>query len=228
MKAIILAAGEGVRMKPLTDDTPKPMLLLNGKPILEHILSSLPNKVDRVILVVGYLNQQIHDYFGHHYRHLKIDYVIQPEKLGTYRALELCKDMINDEDKFIVTYADDLHGAENFKNCSESENCAILVLKADDPRKFGVVEVNSQDMVIGIEEKPENPKSNLVSTGVLMLDKDIFNYPARRHTNGEYYLTDSIAQMIEAGYRFQAIRSNFWLPIGYPEDLERAENILKR
>ena len=237
MKCIILAAGEGVRMKPLTDKTPKPMLKVAGKPILEHILNHLPDKVDRVILVVGYLHQQIHDHFGHHFASprrslqrsagdIKIDYVVQPEKLGTYRALELCKDLVGDG-KFIVTYADDLHGAENFKKCSESDTCAILALEAEDPRKFGVVEVNSDGMVIGMEEKPENPKSNLVSTGVLVLDKNIFNYPARRHPNGEYYLTDSIAQMIEAGHKFQAIKSNFWLPIGYPEDLKKAEEKLK-
>ncbi|MDP3697480.1 MAG: nucleotidyltransferase family protein [Candidatus Taylorbacteria bacterium] len=227
MKAIILAAGEGVRMRPLTNETPKPMLRVSGKPILEHILSSLPDKVNRVVLVVGYLHQQIHGHFGHHFGRIKIDYVVQSEKLGTYHALELCKDLLDNEDKFIVTYADDLHGAENFKKCSESDSCAILTLEADDPGKFGVVEVDSEGVVVGIEEKPENPKTNLVSTGVLVLDKSIFNYPARQHPNGEYYLTDSIAQMIQAGHKFQAVMSNFWLPIGYPEDLIKAETALK-
>jgi NDP-sugar pyrophosphorylase family protein len=228
MKAIILAAGEGIRMRPLTEDTPKPMLKIQNKPILEHILDSLPPKIDQVVLVVGYLHQQIQDYFGDRYKNLKIDYVIQTEKLGTYNALELCRDFIDDDEKFIVTYADDLHGADNLKRCSEAENCAILVLEAEDPRKFGVVEVDDEGFVKSIEEKPENPKSNLVSTGVLVLDKNVFKYPAREHSNGEHYLTDSIAQMIDAGHKFRAIRSNFWLPIGYPEDLEKAEKILKK
>lgn len=227
MKCIILAAGEGVRMRPLTNDVPKPMLKIAGKPILEHIVGSLPDKVDRLILVVGYKHQQIHDYFGHHFGKIKIDYVIQNGKLGTYNALELCKNMIGDE-KFIVTYADDLHGAENFRKCSESESCSILTLQAEDPKRFGVVEVDMNGMIIGIEEKPEHPKSDLVSTGVLVLDKNIFNYPARQHSNGEYYLTDSIAQMIRDGHKFQAIKSTFWLPIGYPEDLKKAEKILKK
>ena len=215
-------------MQPLTNDTPKPMLKISGKPILEHILNSLPDKVDRVILVVGYLYQQIQDYFGYRFGKFKLDYVVQKEKFGTYHALELCKDLLNDDEKFIVTYADDLHGSDNFKKCSESDTCSILTLEADDPRKFGVIEVDSNETVVGIEEKPESPKSNLVSTGVLVLDRNIFNYPARRHVNGEFYLTDSVAQMVEAGHKFRAIRSNFWLPIGYPEDLAKAEEVLTR
>lgn len=226
MKAIILAAGEGIRMRPLTETTPKPMLKINGKPILEHILESLPANINRVILVVGYLHHKIHNHFGHHYGTRRIDYVVQPEKLGTYHALELCKDLIEDGEKFILTYADDLHGADNFKKCSESSSCSILTLEAEDPRKFGVVEVDERGQVVSIEEKPQDPKSNLVSTGVLVLDKNVFNYPAVRHSNGEYYLTDSIAQMIKAGHRFEAVRSNFWLPIGYPEDLIKAEKAL--
>jgi len=214
-------------MRPLTIDTPKPMLKISGKPILEHILNDLPENVDEVILVVGYLKEKIMDYFGNQFGRFKIQYVVQEGKLGTYHALELCRDLTGDSERFIVTYADDLHGAENFRKCSESEGYSILTFEANDPRRFGVVEVSSEGAVIGIEEKPENPKSNLVSTGVLVLDKNVFNYPACQHPNGECYLTDSVAQMIKAGHRFQAIRSNFWLPIGYPEDLAKAEKILK-
>ncbi len=227
MKCIILAAGEGLRMKPLTNNIPKPMLKIGDRPILEWILNDLPESVDEVILVVGYLKDQIINYFGKKFRKFNIKYVVQDDKLGTYHALELCRDLIGDDQKFIVTYADDLHEAADFKRCSESDSCAILTLEAEDPRKFGVVELNDQGMIIGIEEKPENPKTNLVSTGVLVLDKNVFNYPAQQHPNGEYYLTDSIAQMIKAGHKFKALRSNFWLPIGYPEDLIRAEGLIK-
>lgn len=226
MKCIILAAGEGIRMQPLTFDTPKPMLKISGKPILEHIINDLPEEIDELIIVVGYLKEKIMEYFGESFGRFQIKYIIQNGKLGTFRALELCKDLINEDERFLLLYADDLHGAENLRNCIRQDSCAMLVMEAENPRKFGVVETGPDGMVTGIEEKPENPKSNLVSTGVLVLDKNIFNYPARRHPNGEYYLTDSIAQMIEAGFKFRAVRSNFWLPIGYPEDLKRAEMIL--
>ncbi len=226
MKCVILAAGEGVRLRPLTNDIPKPMVRVNGKPLLELIINDLPEEVDEVVLVVGYLKDKIMSYFGYKFGRLKIDYVLQDGKHGTYHALELCKHLISDDEKFLMLYADDLHGAENLKNCSQAETCAMLVYEAKDPKRFGVVEVNDKGMIIGIEEKPQNPKTNLVSTGVMLLDRSIFNYPARKHPNGEHYLTDSIAQMIESGHKFQAIRSTFWLPIGYPEDIVRAEEEL--
>src|SRR3989344_539802 len=98
MKAIILAAGEGIRMRPLTNNTPKPMLLLKGKPLLEHIIESLPKQVNEIILVVGYLHHQIHNHFHHFFEGFKIDYVIQSEKTGTYDALKLCSHLLDDNE----------------------------------------------------------------------------------------------------------------------------------
>jgi len=204
------------------------MLKIIGRPILEHILSGLPSEIDEVILVVGYLKESITNHFGNQFGRLKITYIEQDQKIGTYKALELCKDKIKDGEKFLMLYADDLHGPEGLKECVTCGQYALLVYEAENPSRFGVVETDADSMVVGVEEKPENPKTNLVSTGVMVLDKNIFNFPARQHKNGEYYLTDSIEQMIEAGYKFKAIRSSSWIPIGYPEDLAKAEKILKR
>ncbi len=103
----------------------------------------------------------------------------------------------------------------------------MLVYPTKEPNKFGIVETAPDGYIKGIEEKPENPKTNLASTGVLVLDKQIFNYPARQHKNGEYYLTDSVDQMIKDGHKFVAVKSSFWLTIGFPGDLVLAEKILK-
>ena len=215
-------------MKPLTDNIPKPMLKIIGRPILEHILSGLPSEIDEVILVVGYLKESITNHFGNQFGRLKITYIEQDQKIGTYKALELCKDKIKDGEKFLMLYADDLHGPEGLKECVTCGQYALLIYEAENPSRFGVVETDADSMVVGVEEKPENPKTNPISTRVIVLDKNIFNFPARQHKNGEYYLTDSIEQMIEAGYKFKAIRSSSWIPIGYPEDLAKAEKILKR
>lgn len=215
-------------MRPLTDNTPKPMLKILGRPILEHILSSLPSEIDEVILVVGYLKESIMSHFGNKFGDLKINYIEQEGKHGTYKALELCRNKLKENEKFLMLYADDLHGQEGLKECVTCGQYAILVYEADDPSRFGVIEIDNDGTIIGVEEKPEIPKTNLVSTGVMVLDKNIFNFPARQHKNGEYYLTDSIEQMIEAGYKFKAIRSSLWIPIGYPEDIKKAENIFKK
>jgi len=94
MKAVILAAGEGIRMRPLTINTPKPLLKIIGKPILEHIIDSFPNEIDEIIIVVGYLKDQIKNYFGSNWKSRKINYIFQKDKKGTAHALWLCRPLL--------------------------------------------------------------------------------------------------------------------------------------
>ena len=173
-------------MRPLTNEMPKPMLTVAGKPLLEHIIESLPENIDELILVVGYLHHKIHSHFKHRFGRFKIDYLIQGEKTGTYNALKLCSGLLEEKEKFLLMFADDLHGREGLEKCAKSEKLCILVSEAEDPKRFGVVEVDGDGVINNFEEKPENPKSNLVSTGVLLLDKSVFQYPAKKHSNGEY------------------------------------------
>lgn len=225
MKAIILAAGEGIRMRPLTLKTPKPLLKVGGKPILEHIVSRLPDEINDLILVIGHLGEQIKDYCGNEFLGRRVRYVWQKEKLGTYHALKLCEPLIENGERFLVLYADDIQDTEGIRNCFDYER-AIIVAKAEDPRKFGVVCLNNDNSISEIIEKPENPSSNLVSTGVLLLDSKIFEYKADPHPNGEYFLTSAISKMINNGHQFFAVKSTLWLSIGYPEDIKKAEEFL--
>jgi len=227
MKAIILAAGEGIRMRPLTLKTPKPLLKINGKPILEHIVQRLPDEIDELVLVIGYLGEQIKDYCGDKFLGRKVRYIWQEKKLGTYSALKLCEPLIKNGENFLMLYADDIHGAEGMKNCL-SHKCAIIVEEAEDPRKFGVVGLNSDNSISEIIEKPENPPSNFVSTGVLLLDSRIFEYEADLHPNGEYFVTSAISKMLKDNHRIFAVKSTMWLPIGYPKDIKKAEEFLRK
>lgn len=225
MKAVILAAGEGMRMRPLTDTKPKPMLEISGRPLLCHILDALPEEVDEVILVVGYLSDQIQSYFGERFGRFPIKYINQKAKLGTGHALRLCQDLLGNE-RFLMLYADDLQSKEDLAKCLKYPLC-ILVKEVADPRRFGVVATDERGIVLEIVEKPENPFTNLVSTGVHVLDYRIFKYPLVRHSNGEYYITHPLAQLAKE-HDLYAVRADFWLPIGYPEDLKKAEEILRQ
>lgn len=211
-------------MRPLTNDRPKPMIKILGKPLLHHIFDALPDEVDEVILVVGYLGDQIEKYFGKRFGRFNIKYIRQKEKLGTGHALHLCKKFLGRE-RFLMLYADDLQSKKDLTKLLRHP-LALLVRSIKDPRRFGVVATDKKGRILEIVEKPENPTSNLASTGVKVLDQRIFKYPLVQHPNGEYYITYPLAQLAKE-YEMKAVKASFWLPIGYPEDLKKAEKILR-
>lgn len=223
MKAVILAAGEGRRMRPLTLNTPKPLLAIAGQPILARIAESLPEAVDEIILVIGYLGEQIQNLCGRSFHGRPVRYVWQREKLGTAHALRLTEPHVGRE-RFLLLYADDLHGPDGLRACLAHER-ALLVAEHPEPQHFGVVSVNADGSVAGITEKPERPASHLVSTGAMVLDANIFNYEPTRHASGEYYLTSMLGRMLRH-HPVTAVRTDAWFPIATPEDLAAAEQLL--
>ncbi len=246
MKAVILAAGRGQRMMHLTQNTPKPLLKVKNKAILDRILELLPDEIDEIIIVINYLGEQIVEHLKGHYSDKKIRFVWQKEMGGTASALKLVEPLLGKE-KFLVMFADDLHSKEAIKRCF-SHDLAILVQESPHPERFGVVSIkvlkklSTSDVdnnlracppkprrrrgtlgeVKDIIEKPDRPESNLVNAGAQVLDSRIFQYEAKKHPNGEYYLTDQINQLAQ-DFPVKAVKTDFWLPIGYPEDLKKAE-----
>lgn len=225
MQAIILAAGKGTRMRPLTDAIPKPLVSLAGKPLLYHTFAALPKEITDVILVIGYLGAHIQRLCGTSYQGRKIRYVMQKQALGTARALECCKPFIKKNEPFLVMYADDLYRHNDVANLL-SHPLSILVKEINDPRPFGVVTVDASMRVLDIIEKPELPPSNLVNVGVYVLDERIFRYQATPHPkNGEYYLIECITQLAK-NHPIIAVPASFWIPIASPEDVAKAEALL--
>jgi bifunctional UDP-N-acetylglucosamine pyrophosphorylase/glucosamine-1-phosphate N-acetyltransferase len=228
MDAVILAAGEGIRMRPLTEHTPKPLLRVLDKPIIHHIIEELPDAIDRIILLVGYLKEQIEASLGNEFAGRPIIYVHQPgtRPIGTGSALELCRPCITGS-QFLMLYADDLKKRSDIKACLEYP-IAMLVKEVNDPGRFGTVTIDKNDYVTDIVEKSDRPPSNLVWTGVQTLDERIFNYyPLPQQPNGEYYVTDAFRGLMR-DYPMKAIRASFWVPITCPQDIAIAEATLRK
>lgn len=223
MQAVILAAGEGKRMLPLTLERPKPLLEVSGKPILEHILEALPPEVTEVILVVGYKREMIKDYFGESFCGRKISYVVQEKVEGTMKALELTRPLLSG--RFLLMNADDIHGQEALVEALRHP-LALIVAPHEDPRRFGVVERSEEGTLLHIVEKPEVPPTNLVSTGAMVLDERIFSYAVGASSSGEYYLPDALEQLAKDA-PVALVVQELWIPLGYPEDIPGAEDRLR-
>ncbi len=225
MKAVILAAGEGTRMRPITYTTPKPLIRILGKPILEYNLDILKGRVDEVIMVVGYLKEKIMDYFGDNYGGIKLTFVTQKTLKGTADAVRQVKALV--PDKFVLMMGDNIYDKTDLDACLAHE-LAALGVEVSESEKFGIFRLDG-DRVLGIVEKPKDFISNLANAALYVLDGDIFAEieklkPSRR---GEYELTDAITALAKLRPIYCIRSTGYWIPIGYPQDIEKAEKILR-
>lgn len=224
MQCVILAAGKGTRMRPLTDTTPKPLLEVCGKAILDHIVEALPPEIDELIVVVGYRKEQIVEYCGAEFHGKKMTYVEQADFAGgTGDALLCAKDHVTG--KFLFLNGDDIYGAEALSRIVAEES-AMFGVRSDTPERFGVLVQNEDGTLKEIIEKPENPTSNLVNIGGYVLQPAIFDFVVEKSAqHGEVLVTDMVSRYAEQ-YPLKVVEQDLWLPIGYPEHIETAEKIL--
>lgn len=223
MQCIILAAGEGTRMRPLTLETPKPLLPVCGKPILAHIVESLPSAVDELVIVIGYKGSMIRDYCGDTFCGRTVTYVEQENpKAGTADALFQARDVMRG--KFLVMYGDDIHGKDALLEVIAQPH-GMLAAFSETPEKYGVLEIGPEGTLSAIIEKPENPPSNLVNIGGFVLTPEIFTFQAEFSIHNEYLLTDCVTAYAQK-YPVTVITQDTWIPLGNPSDIEKAEVIL--
>ena len=191
MKAVILAAGEGNRLKPITSTRPKPMISLVGKPLLEHTILGLRDAgIDEIMLIVGYKKEIIKEYFGNGIDkfNIKIEYITQEEYLGTAHAANYAKDFIKDE-PFMLMYGDILVDPIIYKEVlqkfrkSRAEGL-ISLIEVKNPEVFGIITLDSNDFVKKITEKPspELGLGNLANAGIFVFDPLIFNLFGRSNS----------------------------------------------
>jgi len=224
MQAVILAAGEGKRMLPLTLARPKPLIEVLGKPILAHIIDALPQEITDVILVVGYKQEMIKEYFGNAYNGLSLSYVTQEKPEGTLKALELARPYLSG--RFLLLNADDIHGTEALVEAL-MHPLALIVAPHSEPQKFGVVSRNEDGNLAEIVEKPEEPPTNLVSTGAMVLDERVFSYGVLPSPGGEYYLPLAVTELAKDAPVAIVVQET-WIPLGCPEDIAPAEERLQK
>jgi len=240
MKAVILAAGEGKRLRPITSTRPKPLIPIAGKPLLEHTILGLKAAgIDEILLIVGYKEQLIKDYFsnGIDKFNIKIEYITQEEYLGTAHAANYAKDFIKDE-TFLMMYGDILVDPIVFKEVVEKFHKTkteglISLIEVNNPQEFGIITLNSNGYVEKITEKPspELNLGNLANAGIFIFDSLIFKAieMTEKSVRDEYEFTDSMELLINQlngkiiGY---TIKEYFWSDIGLPWQLLDANNFI--
>lgn len=219
MRAVILAAGEGTRLRPFTSSEPKVMLRVGNKPILQYVVESLvKNGITDISMVVGYHRQKIMSYFGNGDRfNADIDYINQWKQLGTAHALAQCAEEI--EDEFLLLPGDNVISEETVSDLlSEREGCSVLITKSETPSKYGVITLKN-GYVEDVVEKPEKSPSHLISTGIYSFTLDIFDY-IEEAMNEQMYDLPSVVQKLMKDEDVKGIKTESrWIDTVYPWDL---------
>jgi len=235
MQAVILAAGKGTRLKPLTDDKPKPFVEVNGRPILEDVFDNLIEVgIDEFVLVVGYKKEKIIERYEDEYRGVPITYAHQREQKGLAHALLQAESHVDGE--FALMLGDNVFRANlgdvvNRQN-EDRADAAFLVeeVPMEEASRYGVCDTNEYGEIVRVVEKPDDPPSNLVMTGFYTFTPAIFHacHLVQPSDRGEYEITDAINLLIQSGRTIDAIRIDGWrMDIGYPEDRDEAEERIR-
>ncbi|MXR52295.1 NTP transferase domain-containing protein [Halovenus sp. WSH3] len=235
MKAVVLAAGKGTRLRPLTDDKPKGMVEVAGKPLLTHCFEQLIEVgIDELLVVVGYKKENIIEHYGDEFEGIPITYAHQREQKGLAHALLTVEEYIDDD--FVLMLGDNIFRAnlEDVINRQQEQraDAAFLVEEVpyEEASRYGVCDTNKYGEIVDVVEKPEEPPSNLVMTGFYTFSPEIFHacHLVQPSNRGEYEISEAIDLLIESGRTIDAIRMDGWrIDVGYPEDRDEAERRLQ-
>jgi len=235
MKAIILAAGKGTRLNPLTKYRPKHLLPIAGKTLLEKTIIELKRAgIEEIGLIVGYMKDEIKRRIGDGSKYnVKIDYIFQEAQLGTAHAIKMAEEYVNNE-RFIVVYGDITVNSEVILKAIDRHEktkaaTTIVSTEVEDPWNYGVLHVDQYGMLINVIEKPERgvEPSKQVNAGIYVMEgRKVFKAIDRTKISkrGEYEITDTFKELIKSGEKIAVcnISGKWWKDVGRPWDLLEA------
>jgi UDP-N-acetylglucosamine diphosphorylase / glucose-1-phosphate thymidylyltransferase / UDP-N-acetylgalactosamine diphosphorylase / glucosamine-1-phosphate N-acetyltransferase / galactosamine-1-phosphate N-acetyltransferase len=229
-KAVLLAAGRGIRMRELTVELPKPMIEVRGKPVLQHIVEGLRDAgIREFFIIVGYRADAVQNFFGDGSRYkIAIQYATQVVQDGTGRVVDLARNFAGDS-AFILSYGDILVDPQNYKSIVDLPDgieAIITVTRGEDVSKGGAVFLNDQMELVDLREKspPGEPTSPWYNAGIYAFRPSIFEFTAKLKPSprGEYELTDAIRELAQSGKKVRALElTGEWADVRDPEILAR-------
>lgn len=234
MKAIIPVAGAGTKLRPHTYTQPKALIPLAGKTILSIIVDQLVEAgVHEFIFIIGYLGDKIHDFVKEKYPHLDTHFIQQNERLGLGHAVLLSRNIVQD-DEVIIVLGDSICEYD-VKSVLASEHSLLCVKRVDDPRDFGVAEINEEGIITKVVEKPQIPKSNMALVGIYRIRETPVLFECLENnlqhnitSYGEFNLTDAIECMIGKGVFIRSYKVQNWFDCGKKESLLESNATLLR
>jgi len=221
MQAVILAAGKGTRMEHLTKELPKPLLRYGGKSLLQHKIEDLPDTINEIVIVIGYLGENIKSELGDSYNNKKICYVEDKEINGTAMALWQAKDLL--KENFLVIMGDDIYSKESFLNASK-ETWSITVKKIPREDPASRIELDKDGKLIGFlvadKYRAKYDDGGYAFTGLYSLNKKIFNYPmVKMDMKDEWGLPHTLLKAVP-DIDLKILETEHWRQITSPKDLQ--------
>ena len=219
MQTVILAAGQGTRMRPLTDRRPKPMLPVADRPLMAHTAdAAVEAGATELLLVVGYEADAVRGYFGDEYRNTPVRYAVQAEQRGTAHAVRAAREHI--EGAFAVLNGDDIYDPDSVTRLFEG-GPAVGTYEVENPRPYGVFDI-ADGVVEGIVEKPADPPSNRVNVGAYVLPAEARGWlDVEESERGEEEITDVLARVVDER-SVRAVGVDRWMGVGRPWELLEA------
>ena len=222
MKAFLLAAGLGTRLRPITNEIPKCLVPINGKPLLEWWIKLFEkHDIKKVLINLHYLAEQVEEFINNYDTDIEFELFFEEQLLGSAGTIKANKSFIRNEERFLIAYADNLtnFNITNFVNFHDSHTLpfSISLFRTDTPNMKGIVELDDENTVISFEEKPDKPKSNLANAGIYIAEPEIVKLIDKEKSDIGYDLLPKLIGMMK-GY----IDDYYLLDIGTHQHLEQA------